>query len=84
MKRALAGHRNQSFAVPNGITFVEIDKDTGGRAGPFCEKPYNEAFLVGTEPQTLCATHLGVPGGSLMGPQLLQLPAGLPTGPPVP
>ncbi len=37
MKRALSGHRNQAFTVPEGVTFVEIDKDTGGRAGPFCE-----------------------------------------------
>ena len=86
LKRALAGHRNQPFAVPEGVTFVEIDKETGGRAGPFCEQRFNEAFLVGTEPQSLCLTHLGFPGGSLTNtPQLLQMPAGptLPT-PPVP
>ncbi len=75
MKRALAGHRNQAFAVPAGVSFVEIDKDTGHRAGPFCERVFNEAFLVGTEPQTLCYTHLGLPGGSLTNmPQLLQVP----------
>jgi penicillin-binding protein 1B len=78
MKRALAGHPNRAFAVPDGITFVEIDKETGGRAGPFCDKPFNEAFLVGTEPQTLCYTPLGVPGGSLTGPQLLQMPTAVP------
>ncbi len=86
MKRALAGHRSQAFTVPSGVTFAEIDKDTGGRAGPFCEKPFNEAFLEGSEPQTLCYTHLGVPGGSLtnMG-QLLQVPSGTPAQtPPVP
>lgn len=83
MKRALAGHRNQPFAVPDGVSFVEIDKETGGRAGPFCEKPFNEAFLLGSEPQTLCYTHLGVPGGSLTGlPALLQPPA--PPPPPTP
>ena len=39
----------------------------------------NEAFLVGTEPQTLCYTHLGVPGGSLTHlPQLVQVPVGQP------
>ena len=85
MKRALAGHRNIPFSVPDGVTFVEIDKETGGRAGPFCDKVFNEAFLVGTEPQTLCYTHLGVPGGSLTNlPQLLQVP-GPPASPsPVP
>jgi penicillin-binding protein 1B len=75
MKRALAGHGNQAFQVPDGVTFVEIDKDTGHRAGPFCEHVFNEAFLVGTEPQTLCYTHLGVPGGTLSNaPELLQVP----------
>ncbi len=75
MKRALAGHANQPFQVPDGIAFAEIDKDTGQRAGPFCERVFNEAFLVGTEPQTLCYTHLGVPAGSLTHlPSLLQVP----------
>lgn len=75
MKRALAGHRNVSFAVPDGVTLVDIDKETGGRAGPFCESIANEAFLVGTEPQTLCYTHLGVPGGSLATlPHLMHVP----------
>jgi penicillin-binding protein 1B len=86
MKRALAGHRSQPFTVPQGITFAEIDKDTGGRAGPFCSNLLNEAFLTGTEPHTLCYTHLGVPGGSLTQiPQLMQVPVGqLPPMPPVP
>ena len=86
MKRALSGHRNQAFAVPDGVSFVEIDKDTGGRAGPFCGHLFNEAFLVGTEPQTLCYTHLGVPGGSLTQlPELMQVPVGQPPAtPPVP
>ena len=75
MKRALAGHANQPFRVPDGITFAEIDKDTGHRAGPFCERVFSEAFLAGTEPQTLCYTHLGVPAGSLTHmPSLAQVP----------
>jgi membrane carboxypeptidase/penicillin-binding protein len=76
MKRALAGHANEAFQVPDGVTFVEIDKDTGHRAGPFCERVFNEAFLLGTEPHTLCYTHLGLPGGSLTSvPGLYPLPA---------
>lgn len=82
MKRALAGHKSQSFRVPDGVSFVEVDKDTGQRAGPFCERVINEAFLIGSEPQTLCHVHLGVPGGSLTNmPQLLQLPTGVLTPP---
>lgn len=85
MKRALAGHANKAFAVPDGVSFAEIDKATGHRAGPFCDKVLNEAFLVGTEPQTICFTHLGVPAGSLTHlPQLLQVPAGPLIVPPVP
>ena len=75
MRRALAGHANQAFHVPDGITFAEIDKDTGHRAGPFCARVFNEAFLTGTEPQTLCYTHLGVPAGNLTHmPSLLHVP----------
>lgn len=86
MKRALSGHRSQAFTVPEGVTFVEIDKDTGGRAGPFCGHLLSEAFLAGTEPQTLCYTHLGLPGGTLTQmPELMQVPVGqLPPAPPVP
>ncbi len=81
MKRALAGHRSQAFAVPDGVSFAEIDKDTGQRAGPFCERVFNEAFLVGTEPQVLCETHngVGMPGASMTGlPALLPMPAAAP------
>ncbi len=84
MKRALAGHRNQAFQVPEDVTFADIDKETGGLVGPFCEKPFNEAFLAGSEPHTLCYVHLGAPGGSLTTmPQLLQGP-GMTSLPPPP
>jgi penicillin-binding protein 1B len=50
---------NQAFPVPSGITFVDIDKTSGGRATPNC--PANmivrEAFKQGTEPTELCRTH---------------------------
>lgn len=81
MKRALAGHRNQAFPVPEGITFAEIDKDSGQRAGPFCDRVFNEAFLAGSEPRMLCETHLGVslPGAAMTGlPPLLPVPAAAP------
>lgn len=75
MKRALAGHRSQPFSVPDGITFVEVDADTGERAGPFCEKTINEAFLVGTEPQFACQHHHGLPDGMLPQMPWLTMPA---------
>ncbi|MPY86588.1 MAG: PBP1A family penicillin-binding protein [Luteitalea sp.] len=57
MQRALAGHARMPFAVPSGITFAEIDPETGERAGPRCPTRINEAFLQGTEPTTLCQLH---------------------------
>src|SRR5207244_6260630 len=36
MKRALAGRQSLPFEVPDGISFVEIDADTGKLAQPGC------------------------------------------------
>ena len=57
MKRALAGHENRSFDAPEGVSFVEIDRDTGRLALPTCPRVMNEAFLAGTEPLELCDLH---------------------------
>ena len=57
MARALAGHANQSFEVPDGIVFVDIDKDTGKLATRHCPRVFRESFLAGTEPTELCPVH---------------------------
>ena len=57
MSRALAGHLDQPFAVPTGIVYAEIDRDTGQLAGPLCPRLFREAFLSGTEPTTTCDVH---------------------------
>jgi penicillin-binding protein 1B len=57
MTRALAGHGNVSFETPEGISFVDIDRDTGKLATPSCPRVYREAFLAGTEPTETCAVH---------------------------
>ena len=57
MRNGLAAHLNQSFSVPSGIVFADIDRDTGQLAGPFCPKVVREAFLEGTEPFTPCDRH---------------------------
>jgi membrane carboxypeptidase/penicillin-binding protein len=57
MKRTLAGHPNRTFEAPEGISFVEIDKDTGHLALPTCPRATTEAFLSGTEPLEVCALH---------------------------
>ncbi len=57
MSRALAGHENQSFEAPEGVVFVDVDRDTGRIAGPFCTRVLSEAFIVGTEPWEQCNAH---------------------------
>jgi penicillin-binding protein 1B len=57
MKRALAGHASIPFDEPEGITYVEIDAETGKLAGPMCPKVIREAFLPGTEPVVACDVH---------------------------
>ena len=57
MKNALAGRGSSTFEVPEGVAFVEIDRDTGKIATPTCPRVTNEAFLAGTEPLGLCELH---------------------------
>ncbi len=57
MTRALAGRANASFSAPDGITFVDIDRDTGKVAAPGCPRVFKEAFLGGTEPGEVCQLH---------------------------
>ena len=57
MIRALAGHADQGFEVPEGVVFVDVDRDTGKIAGPFCTRVISEAFIVGTEPFEACNAH---------------------------
>jgi penicillin-binding protein 1B len=61
MKRALAGHANVTFPVPDGITSVEIDKNSGKLATPQCRAVISEVFLSGTEPTEFCPLHLPLP-----------------------
>jgi penicillin-binding protein 1B len=57
MKDALAGRSSPSFSVPDGVSFIEIDRDTGQMATPTCPRMTNEAFLAGTEPLVACELH---------------------------
>ncbi len=74
MKRALAGHRDHTFDVPEGVVFADIDRDNGKLATPNCPNVISESFLPGTEPKEYCDVHrapgpLGVLAklGSLLG-----------------
>jgi penicillin-binding protein 1B len=57
MTHALAGHTSTAFEVPDGVSFVEIDRDTGKLALSVCPRTFNEAFLSGTEPLEYCELH---------------------------
>jgi penicillin-binding protein 1B len=57
MMRALAGHPNQSFDIPDGITFADIDVDTGKLATPKCPNTHHDPFIAGTQPTQLCELH---------------------------
>jgi penicillin-binding protein 1B len=57
MKNALAGRGGSALDAPEGVTFVEIDRDTGRMATPQCPRVTNEAFLAGTEPLGVCELH---------------------------
>jgi penicillin-binding protein 1B len=57
MRQALAGHDDAHFAVPDGVSFADIDPDTGLLAQPGCPLIVTEAFLVGSEPIEACPLH---------------------------
>ena len=57
MIRALAGTPSVSFEVPDGISFIDIDPDSGKLAVPGCPRVFHEAFLAGTEPLAACELH---------------------------
>jgi penicillin-binding protein 1B len=57
MKNALAGRQSPSFEAPDGVSFIDIDRDTGKIATPICPRVTTEAFLAGTEPLGVCELH---------------------------
>jgi penicillin-binding protein 1B len=57
MKNAIATRGATAFEAPEGVTFVEIDRDTGKIATPICPRLTTEAFLSGTEPLAQCELH---------------------------
>jgi membrane carboxypeptidase/penicillin-binding protein len=58
MKTALGGRKPTLFAAPpEGIVFVDIDRETGLLARPGCPKVRTEAFVAGTEPREPCGAH---------------------------
>ena len=56
MRQALDAYPAPSFAVPEGVTAVDIDPTTGKRANEFCPLVVREVLLTGTEPAA-CDEH---------------------------
>jgi len=59
MKEALGDKPPTPFDIPAGISFVEVDADSGGRAGSTCRHVVREAFLEGEGPRHGCDLHRG-------------------------
>ncbi|HUR32265.1 MAG TPA: PBP1A family penicillin-binding protein [Vicinamibacterales bacterium] len=57
MKGALAGRQSVPFEPPDGISWAEVDHDTGKLAAPFCPRIISSPFLAGTEPADSCEQH---------------------------
>ncbi len=54
MIHALAGRENVEFAVPEGITFVDVDRVSGKLPTPACPETVRSAFIEGTVPTLTC------------------------------
>ncbi|GAK55364.1 penicillin-binding protein 1A, PBP-1a [Candidatus Vecturithrix granuli] len=54
MEDALKDTPIEDFPVPAGVSFVQIDPETGLLTAPQCGEPFTEVFKKGTEPREYC------------------------------
>jgi penicillin-binding protein 1A len=54
MEEALKDTPVEDFPVPAGVSFVQIDPETGLLAAPQCGDSFTEVFKKGTEPKEYC------------------------------
>jgi membrane carboxypeptidase/penicillin-binding protein len=59
MKQALGAYPALPFAIPDGISFADIDATNGKLAASSCPLVVRETFLAGTEPER-CDEHRGL------------------------
>ena len=59
MKQALGAYPAPPFAIPDGISFADIDATNGKLAGSSCPLVVRETFLAGSEPER-CDEHRGL------------------------
>jgi len=45
----------EAYDIPDGLSYLEIDRKTGLLSTPFCLFPIKEVFLPGTEPNRFCS-----------------------------
>ncbi|MDQ3282220.1 MAG: PBP1A family penicillin-binding protein [Acidobacteriota bacterium] len=71
MLAATRNEPNAEFPVPGGVSFVEVDKTSGGLVTASCPRNLvvREAFKQGTEPTQPCAVH----GASAAPPPVTQM-----------
>ncbi|MBA43486.1 MAG: penicillin-binding protein [Magnetococcales bacterium] len=50
-KESLKGYKQREYQVPQGVSFVRIDADTGELPGPETKRTIVEVFVKGPEPQ---------------------------------
>jgi penicillin-binding protein 1B len=59
MRQAMEAYPQPEFAVPDGITFADVDLTNGQLANRYCPLVARETFLSGTEPAQ-CQEHGGM------------------------
>jgi penicillin-binding protein 2D len=72
MKQATRFQPAKIFPIPQGVTSVYVDLDTGYVATPECRHTRLEYFVKGTEPTEVCPVHRTKTGSSPEQPSLLK------------
>jgi penicillin-binding protein 1B len=57
MRAAMTVLPSGGFTVPATVTFRDVDPVNGKLATRYCPLPFQEAFLMGTEPRDPCTDH---------------------------
>jgi penicillin-binding protein 1A len=91
MKQATANDKPEAFKAPQGVTAVNVCRESGKLPGAFCDRIITEYFARGTAPTEVCQDHNfyltaqlanGLPAGSIRSNESLPPPAP-PAPPPV-
>ncbi|MCS1352645.1 transglycosylase domain-containing protein [Mechercharimyces sp. CAU 1602] len=61
IKQAESPAHTPAFSIPDGVSKVKIDSETGMLATSTCPQTHTEYFLAGTEPLKVCKHHRPLP-----------------------